>query len=625
MGVKKKEHHPSRPVSPGLSIDEDTHSKVSEAVGKSSYINRRVFFLSLQAVFNAIIVGFIAKVLMLFIHLFTNIAFYGKLSFADASPSISHWGLFVILVPIIGGVIVGLIARYGSAGIRGHGIPEAMEKVLTNQSKVSPIITILKPLASAIAIGTGGPFGAEGPAIATGGAFGSLTGQVMKINATERKIILACGACAGMAAIFGSPIASIMLGIELLLFEFSPRSIIPLTLSCAAAAAMHYLLFSTSPIFEMASLPIPNSKEIIVYTLIGVPLGLAATFATKGVYFFEDLYKKLPIHWMWWPAIGGIAIGVIGYFAPKTLGVGYSNIDLLLTGKASLILLFSFSVLKYFSWSVSLGSGTAGGTLAPLFTMGGGLGALLGIFTLYLFPHIGINVATAGLIGMAALFAGSSGAILTSIIFVLETTGQFHDLLPVVGAASVAYFISYFILKGSSIMTLEIERRGIPVPGTFEANTLGEIFVKETMNTHLHLIPSEKSIKACKALIADNIEASQSLILIDKNQVFQGSLSNTVLHNTNEPATASVGSLLPDYKSTTFAYPDNTLQTALEIMSKNDLEEIPILSREDNKKIVGTLNYKNIFSAYNKKRTEDRKYMQSISLKRQGLGLFFKK
>ncbi|MHB1922649.1 MAG: chloride channel protein, partial [Chitinophagaceae bacterium] len=290
---------------------------------KSDPITQRIFWLSLQAMINAIIIGFVAKILMGLIDLITNISFFGIFSFKPVNPGVSHLGGMVIFVPIVGGFLVGLLARFGSSSIRGHGIPEAMEQVLVKQSKIPPAITFLKPLASAIAIGTGGPFGAEGPIIATGGAFGSFAGQLMRISANERKIMLTAGAAAGMAAIFGSPVAAVLMAIELLLFEFSPRSIIPVALSCATAAAMHILLFGAQPVFNMPNIPFPSSIALITYVILGILIGVGASLVSKSVYFFQDLFEKLPIHWMWWPAIGSIVVGVVGYFAPKTMGVGY--------------------------------------------------------------------------------------------------------------------------------------------------------------------------------------------------------------------------------------------------------------------------------------------------------------
>lgn len=443
---------------------------------KDSPVNRRVFYLSLQAILNAIFIGLIARGLVYLIDGITNLSFYGKFSFAPASPAGNQLGWWVILVPVAGGILVGLMARFGSRSITGHGIPEAMEKIIVDNSRIPPAITFLKPLSAAISIGTGGPFGAEGPIIATGGAFGSLTGQLMHISAGERKIILAAGACAGMAAIFGTPLAAIMLAIELLLFEFSPRSIIPVAFGCIAGAGMHILLFSSQPVFAMPAIPAVSNSSLFIYIFIGLITGVVASALSRSVYAIEDLFEKLQIHWMWFPAIGAIAIGVTGYFAPETMGVGYGNIRFLLTGQVPLTMLFSLCVLKYISWSVSLGSGTSGGTLAPLFTIGGALGALLGIGILHLFPSAPVIIPMAALIGMASMFAGASRALLTSILFALETTGQSDTLLPLLGACIAAYFISFFLMDGS-IMTEKIKRRGVHAPDAFHPDVLHSISV----------------------------------------------------------------------------------------------------------------------------------------------------
>jgi CIC family chloride channel protein len=443
-------------------------------------VDRRVFYLSVQVILNAILIGIVAKVLVYLIDGITNLAFYGRLSLSPEGPAGNHLGLAVILVPVVGAIIVGLMARFGSKAIGGHGIPEAMEKIILDESRIPPAITFLKPLSAAISIGTGGPFGAEGPIIATGGAFGSLTGQWMHISPGERKIVLAAGACAGMAAIFGSPLAAVLLAVELLLFEFSPRSVIPVGLACVTGAGMHFLLFGTQPVFGMATIPVPETGALALYVVLGAVIGVIAAFVSKSVYWIEDMFDRLPIHWMWWPAIGAIAIGVVGYFAPHTMGVGYDNIRWLLRGTAPLAVIATLGVLKFVSWSISLGSGTSGGTLAPLFTIGGAFGAILGGLVLQWFPLSHINIATAALIGMAAMFAGASRAWLTSIVFALETTGQINGLLPLLGACLAAYFVSFFLMKGS-IMTEKINRRGVKTPDTYEPDALRAVSVRELL------------------------------------------------------------------------------------------------------------------------------------------------
>jgi H+/Cl- antiporter ClcA len=449
---------------------------------KEAPVNKRVFYMSLQAIANALCIGFIAKGLVYLIDLITNLSFYGRFSFAPSSPAHNHLGWAVIGIPVAGSVVVGLMARFGSRSITGHGIPEAMEKIIVDDSRIPPIITFLKPLSAAISIGTGGPFGAEGPIIATGGAFGSLTGQVMHISSGERKIILAAGACSGMAAIFGTPLAAVMLAVELLLFEFSARSIIPVAMGCITGAGMHIFLFGAGPVFPMSFVPSVSGGSLVIYILFGLLIGIIASAVSKSVYAIEDLFEKLPIHWMWFPAIGALAIGITGYFAPETMGVGYENIRNLLSGTLPLTVLFSLSLLKYISWSVSLGSGTSGGTLAPLFTMGGALGALFGQVLMHYFPSASLNLQLAALIGMAAMFAGASRALLTSILFALETTGQSNALLPLLGASIAAYFISFFLMEGS-IMTEKIKRRGVHAPDAYQPDILRAIPVAGFLKT----------------------------------------------------------------------------------------------------------------------------------------------
>lgn len=592
--------------------------EVVEPPPSKNYVLKRILLLSVQAVINAIIIGFIAKIMMALISFVTNLCFYGKISFAESAPSTHLLGVFVILVPVIGGIIVGIMARFGSPGIRGHGIPEAMEQVLLNESKIKPIITFLKPLSAAFAIGTGGPFGAEGPIISGGGALGSFAGQIMKINSTERKIMLAAGACAGMSAIFGCPISATFLGIELLLFEFSPRSIIPVALSCITGAIMRYWLFGSTPIFAMPAIPDPSNMATITYIILGIVIGVAASYATKAVYFFEDLYGKLPVHWMWWPAIGAIFVGVIGFFAPKTMGVGYSNISMLLTGNTPLYLLFSFCFLKFLSWGISLASGTSGGTLAPLFTIGGGLGALLGLVTLHFFPGSEINIATAALIGMAAMFAGASRALFTSIIFAMETTGQIHGMLPLIGACTAAYFVSYFLMKGS-IMTEKMERHGLTPPETFQPDILEQVLAKNAMETGVSVLSAENTVKDAREWVKKNRaeEEYTSFIVTDHDQRIAGLIQRidifSKLHDDNAPISSLIKGRIA------YIYPNNQLSLAVDIMDKYDIDILPVVKRDETHEVIGAISRKAVFSIYHNRRNSDEIYRKTISLRQRGM------
>ncbi|MGZ3672486.1 MAG: chloride channel protein, partial [Bdellovibrionota bacterium] len=356
----------------------------------------------LAVVLGAIGTG-IARVLIWAICLATNLFYFQTLSIHDAKASDNHLGLLGIFVPVVGGLIVGVMARYGSAAIRGHGIPEAMEKILLDESRIPARLVFLKPISSAIAIGTGGPFGAEGPIIATGGAIGSWLGQLFPMTPFERKVLLSCGAAAGMTAIFGTPLAAVLLAIELLLFEYRAQSFIPVALAAVTASTLRSALWTSEPFFAMAPFSAATLTNLPVYLLSGVLFGVLSIFITKVVYWIEDQFEHLPLHWMWWPAIGGLAVGVIGWINPLTLGVGYSNIQSGLDGTATIGFALALVFWKFASWSIALSSGTSGGTLAPLMTLGSLSGAALGILLQKFFPGLGVDLHVLALLGMAAV------------------------------------------------------------------------------------------------------------------------------------------------------------------------------------------------------------------------------
>lgn len=405
----------------------------------------------------------VAKTLLLLVNLVTNVAYHHQFSFSATSPWTHSLGTWSILIPILGGIVVGIMARFGSSAIRGHGIPEAMEKILIDDSRIPSRMTWLKPLSSAIAIGTGGPFGAEGPIIATGGALGSWLGQIFPVTGTERKILLASGAAAGMTAIFSTPVSAVLLAVELLLFEFRAKSFIPVAMAAATAGTLRTLMMEPSPVFPMPSFGLLESKAFVAIIFLGLFMGLLSVVVTKSVYAIEDLFEKLPVHWMWWPALGGLAVGIVGVIEPRTLGVGYENITMALSGEFTISAAVTLCLWKFISWSISLGSGTSGGTLAPLLTLGGLLGLAAGHVLVYFFPNAGIDPHVIALAGMAALFSGCSRAILTSTVFVFEATLQPLSLIPLITACSFSYLVSSLLME-NSIMTEKIVRRGIKVP-----------------------------------------------------------------------------------------------------------------------------------------------------------------
>lgn len=607
------------PVSPSMD-PALTDAQIEQPGGINT---RRVLYLSLLTVLNAVVISLIAKVLLMLINLITNISFYGTFSVHEASPLHNQLGIWVIVVPVIGAIIVGFMARYGSSAIRGHGIPEAMEQVLVNKSRIKPLITFLKPVSAAISIGTGGPFGAEGPIIATGGAWGSVIGQVLSITASERKILLAAGAAAGMSCIFGTPLAAVILAVELLLFEYSPRSIVPAVLSCITGAAFHHLYFGGAPVFTMPDVQAPTNTALLVYSVIGIVIGVLSALITKAVYLVEDAFEKLPIHWMWWPAIGGLVVGVVGYFAPETLGVGYVNIDNLLMGKVTLQTLFVLGVLKFISWSFSLGSGTSGGTLAPLLTIGGACGLFVAFLFQAAFPQVEISFSIAALIGMAAMFAGATRALLTAIIFALETTRDADALLPLVGACVAAYFISFLLMR-NTIMTEKIARRGILTPHTYKPDLLESVSVKAAMLQELVMVSQENTIGELRSWLYENKLGSHDLAypVVDPHQQLTGIVQTDDVLQPDVPEDAAVTYV--SHTNMVTVQEETSLRVAVDLMARHKQDILPVIVSSQDKQLLGLVNYRSVFAAYQHAKEAEETSSRNISIKRQVIRLLIR-
>ncbi|CAM3791228.1 chloride channel protein [Bordetella tumulicola] len=445
--------------------------------------DRRVLLLMLMAALVGLAGVGAAWVLLRLITLCTNLAYFGRLSLEEI-PIASHTlGWASVAVPVVGCIIIGFMARYGSEKIRGHGIPEAMEAILIGKSRIQPKVAVLKPLSSAVSIGTGGPFGAEGPIIMTGGAIGSLLAQMVHMSSSERKTLLVAGAAAGMTAVFGTPIAAILLAVELLLFEWKPRSFLPVAVAAIVSASARPLLLHSAPIFPYAGLGEPSLPHVLAWAGLGVLAGLGSGVLTSLVYLFEDWFEKLPIHWMWWPAIGGLVIGLGGLIEPSALGVGYDNIADLLAGKLAIQAVLLLLLVKVVIWSVALGSGTSGGVLAPLLIFGGALGALAAPLLPQASPGFW------ALLGMAAMMGGTMRAPLTATLFAVELTGNFSVLLPVLTACAFAYGLTVLLLK-RSILTEKIARRGHHITREYHVDPFDLVRVSAVMTTSVQTLPA---------------------------------------------------------------------------------------------------------------------------------------
>lgn len=564
----------------------------------------RVMLISALAIGIAFVASLVARLLVAMIALVTNLAFMGRLSLQSVAPADHRLGLLVVLVPVLGGLVVGIMARYGSKAIRGHGIPEAMEQVLTNESRIPPRLTLLKPLSAAIAIGTGGPFGAEGPIIATGGALGSLVGQFLKTSPVERKTLLAAGAAAGMSATFGSPVSAVLLAVELLLFEFRPRSIVPVALASATAAGVRMALVGSAPVFAMPQLQQPSGAALAFYVALGGVIGLVATGVTRAVYAVEDAFEQLPIHWMWWPALGGLAVGIVGYFAPRTMGVGYDNIERVLSGSLTGQALLVLFVLKFVSWAIALGSGTSGGTLAPLFTIGGGLGATLGALAAQAFPGLGVDPRIAGLVGMAAIFAGASRALLASVVFAFETTLQPLGLLPLLGGCSAAFLVSCYLMR-NTIMTEKIARRGIRVPSEYSADFLDQVRVSDYATRAVVAFAATDTLTHLRSWFRLAADGSQhhGFPVLDADEHLLGVITRREVENAARSGELHARDLLR--RSPAVAFEDSSLREAADLMVSQGVGRLPVVARAAPDRVLGMLTRSDLLAAHARRLSEN--------------------
>jgi H+/Cl- antiporter ClcA/predicted transcriptional regulator len=487
----------SAPTGPAAAASVKSAPPASPEHGGGSIINDqlrdfsadwRLLVLSLMAVVVGSAGAAAAWALTALIAFCTHVAYFGVFSFAPATIAGNHLGYFAALVPVAGCLIIGLMARYGSEKIRGHGIPEALEAILIGRSRIEPKVALLKPLSSAISIGTGGPFGAEGPIIMTGGALGSLFAQLFHLSSAERKTLLVAGAAAGMSATFGTPVAALLLAVELLLFEWKPRSFVPVAIAAIVASAWRPFLLGPVPLFPMATTaPLPT-VGLLFCAGIGIVGGLASGTLTAMVYKCEDFFLRLPIHWMWWPVFGGIVIGLGGLIEPHALGVGYDNIAALVAGQMTLAESLRLIAVKSVIWSVALGSGTSGGVLAPLLMMGGAIGAVIG------------SVLPAGdvplwaLLGMAAMMGGTMRAPLTAIVFSLELTHNMGALLPLSVACVIAHGTTVLLLR-RSILTEKVARRGYHIVREYVVDPLEQMRVTDIMAQPVESLPSRMTVK----------------------------------------------------------------------------------------------------------------------------------
>ena len=554
----------------------------------------RMLVLLVLAVPVGLIGAVVAKALLWLIAEITNVVFFQRFSAQLPSLQGHHLGPWVIAAPVAGAIIIGLIARYGSEKIRGHGIPEALEAILLGGSLIHPKIAILKPVSSAISIGTGGPFGAEGPIIMTGGAFGSILAQLFHLSAAERKTLLVAGAAAGMSAVFAAPMAATLLAVELLLFEWRPRSFVPVAVASLVAALFRVTLLGPGPIFPVAAHSLLDGRIVAAAFIIGAGAGFASVALTWLVYFCEDIFLKVPLHWMWWPAIGAVFVGLGGWLDPRVLGVGYDLIEALLRGQILGLALISLVVLTSLVWSVSLGSGTSGGVLAPLLIIGGAVGVLIGHW---------IPAGDAGLwamVGMAAMMAGTMRSPLTGTFFLLELT---HDLnaLPVLLCASAAALAVTVLVLRRSILTEKLARRGQHISREYSVDLFELMRVSEVMDRSAVLLPANTPLSRYSERIASGdplVCLRQGTLLGNEAGELVGIITRgDIVRSFDQMRDNRVTVLDAGQTDLVTIYPDETLHDAIDKMLKHDIGRLPVVDRGNRRKMIGYLGRADILAA----------------------------
>jgi chloride channel protein, CIC family len=581
-------------VAPGL------HQKRA-VVGSPPPAPFRMLLVSVLSAAIGLVAGVIAFALYKMIGLFTNIFFFHRWSADFSSAQHNHLGWTVIITPVIGGLIVGVMAKYGTSKIKGHGIPEAMEAVLFNRSRIAPRVAILKPISAAIAIGTGGPFGAEGPIIQTGGAIGSLVGQAFHTTAVERKVLLACGAAAGMSATFNTPIAGVILAIELLLFEFKSRSFIPLVIASTLATAVHMQLLGAGPMFQVHPMDFAIPRALPFYLVLGLICGLAAVGFSKLLYWVEDQFDKLPVDELWWPAIGALGLGIIGFFVPRVLGVGYDTIGDILNGQLAWKLLLVVMLAKAAALVVSLGSGTSGGLLAPCFMWSAAMGGIFAMVSNRFLPGSQLSPGAFALVAMGAVFAAASRATFTFIIFAFEITRDYNSVLPLMLVSVIADGIAMLFMPNTSIMTEKLARRGLHVHQDYEADVLSQARVADTMERELPSISAGITVGELAERIAKHdpaVARHEALLILDD----AGKLSGIITRGDLLRALAedSSGALTVQEAGSTHlvvTHPDELIAEAASKMLRYDIGRLPVVDRADHRHAVGYLGRSSVMAA----------------------------
>ncbi|HEV2467725.1 MAG TPA: chloride channel protein [Candidatus Sulfotelmatobacter sp.] len=563
---------------------------------KGSGPRERLLVISLLGIGVGALGGFVAEALLRAINFLTDLFFFGQWSSAYLPPNTAphHW--WHLFLPAAGGLGVGLLVQYFSPEIKGDGIPEAMAVVLTKGSVVKPRVSFFKPLSAAITVGTGGPFGAEGPIIQTGAALGSIIGQMIPSSPAERRILLACGAAAGLAAVFKTPFAGVMMAIELLVFEFRARSFIPIALASATGTMVAMGFRGGLPVFPLQTNYHFHAAELPFFVLLGVLCAGLAWLMTRALYICEEFFEEMKVWFPLIPALGGLFVGILGLFYPEVLGTGYAVIANILAVPQPLHHLVGIGVAKLASFAVALGSGASGGTFAPALMIGGSLGAAFGSLVHMVLPNssaIGIY----GMVATAALFGSIYRATPSAILFMLEVTGAYNAFLPVFLVAVVADLAVHYFMR-TTINTERLVRRGTLVPDAYTVDPMKLMRVRDVMKADVDTVHGHQQVSE----FLTDVMNHGSVPVVDANAHIVGMLRRSDLLAAKPEAKAEDLA----QREYPLVYADEVVHDVALRFVQEELGRCPVIDRKTGE-LVG------ILTAFDLLKAKDWEHLQEMS------------
>lgn len=507
---------------------------------------------------------------------------------------------YKLLVPAGIGLIIGPII-YFFKEIKGHGVPEVMDSVVTKGGRIPPRAFILKAIASALCIGSGGSVGREGPIVMIGASMGSSFGQIFRTSTQRMRTFVACGAAGGIAATFNAPIAGVIFSIEIIMGEFAIEHFTPIVLSSVIATAISHMLIGDAPSFIVPTYELISFMELANYAALGLVAGLVALAYTNFLFKTEDIFDKINIPLYFKPFIGGLIIGTLAITYPQISGVGYETVDMVLSGKEiSLFLLISLIFIKMFATSVTLASGGSGGVFAPSLFIGAVMGGSMGYLFNYIAPEITAPIGAYALVGMGALVAGTTHGPLTAILIIFEMTHDYKIILPLMIACIISTVIARSI-QSDSIYTLKLVRRGVNIYAGREMNVLKSLYVRDVMKQDFEKISENTPFSKLMNLVT---ESGQFYFpVVNHKDEMTGIFSlNDIRRFMKEEDYLRHLIIAKDIAASDVitTYPDENLSDVMRKFSKLDIEEIPVMESASSSKIVGTIKRKNVIDAYNR-------------------------